>query len=134
MKKFSYNIIMSIALLLAMTDHSFSKGCIAIRGTGGASCMRPIESGDYSGWLQNINNRHFNSYKHFAGTEEQHERVENGTELINHTFNKDLFLAQNINCVQSVPNKIRTEKTGPYAQGDAAIADYAVNIGIAIRF
>jgi hypothetical protein len=102
MKKLSYSIILSIALLLAMSGHSFSQGCVAIRGTGGAACMRPAEGGDSSGWLLNINNRYFKSYKHFVGTEEQHERVENGTEVINHTYNMDLFLSKNINRKWSV--------------------------------
>ena len=38
------------------------------------------------------------------------------------------------NRTQSVPDKIRTDITGVYAQGDAAFADYAVNIGMSIRF
>lgn len=35
---------------------------------------------------------------------------------------------------QSVPDKIRTELTGQYAQGDAAFADYLVNVGFSVRF
>ena len=35
------------------------------------------------------------------------------------------------NRTQSVPDKIRTEKTGVYAQGDAAFADYSINFGVA---
>jgi hypothetical protein len=35
---------------------------------------------------------------------------------------------------QSVADKISTKLTGTYAQGDAAFADYAVNIGITYRF
>jgi hypothetical protein len=34
---------------------------------------------------------------------------------------------------QSVPDKIRTDLTGVYAQGDAAFADYAINIGISFK-
>ena len=34
------------------------------------------------------------------------------------------------NRTQSVPDKIRTEKTGVYAQGDAAFADYSINFGV----
>jgi hypothetical protein len=36
------------------------------------------------------------------------------------------------NRTQSVPDKLRTTKTGVYAQGDAAFADYSINAGIAI--
>ena len=38
------------------------------------------------------------------------------------------------NRTQSVPDKIRTEKTGVYAQGDAAFADYSLNMGVAFKF
>jgi hypothetical protein len=34
---------------------------------------------------------------------------------------------------QSVPDKIRTKLTGTYAQGDAAFADYLINIGCSIK-
>lgn len=35
---------------------------------------------------------------------------------------------------QSVPDKISTRLTGTYTQGDAAFADYAVNVGLTYRF
>ena len=35
---------------------------------------------------------------------------------------------------QSVPDKIRTEVTGVYTQGDAAFADYAINVGLNFKF
>ncbi|MGF2412419.1 transporter family protein [Ferruginibacter sp.] len=35
---------------------------------------------------------------------------------------------------QSVPDKIRTSITGVYAQGDAAFADYAINVGLTFKF
>jgi len=38
------------------------------------------------------------------------------------------------NRTQSVPDKIRTQKTGVYTQGDAAFADYSVNVGLAFSF
>jgi hypothetical protein len=38
------------------------------------------------------------------------------------------------NRTQSVPDKIRTELTGVYAKGDAAFADYLINVGISYKF
>lgn len=38
------------------------------------------------------------------------------------------------NRTQSVPDKIRTQKTGVYAKGDAAFADYTINFGIGFSF
>lgn len=37
------------------------------------------------------------------------------------------------NRIQSVPDKIKTEKTGVYSQGDAAFADYTINFGAAFN-
>jgi hypothetical protein len=37
------------------------------------------------------------------------------------------------NRTQSVPDKIRTNLTGVYAQGDAAFADYSINIGASFK-
>jgi len=38
------------------------------------------------------------------------------------------------NRTQSVPDKETTAKTGKFAQGDAAFADYVINIGCSFRF
>ena len=38
------------------------------------------------------------------------------------------------NRTQSVPDKITTQLTGKYTQGDAAFADYTINIGMNIKF
>jgi hypothetical protein len=38
------------------------------------------------------------------------------------------------NRTQSVPDKLRTQLTGVYAHGDAAFADYSINVGFSTRF
>jgi len=48
-------------------------------------------------WVVGINNRYFKSYKHFVGTDEQEERVEKGTEVINHSYTLDVLVTRNIN-------------------------------------
>lgn len=37
------------------------------------------------------------------------------------------------NRTQSVPDMIRTQKTGVYFKGDAAFADYLINVGMVVR-
>lgn len=88
--------ISTMILALLQTQHVTAQGCVAIRSTGGAACMRPQSGADSSGWSLTINNRYFMSYKHFVGTEEQKQREEQGTNVINHTFSTDLFLAKNL--------------------------------------
>jgi hypothetical protein len=54
---------------------------------------------------------------------------------VNHT---QLYLsvpyAVQRNRTQSVPDKIKTRKTGVYSKGDAAFADYTINFGVAVSF
>jgi hypothetical protein len=38
------------------------------------------------------------------------------------------------NRTQSVPDKLKTQKTGVYSKGDAAFADYTINFGVAFSF
>ncbi len=44
-----------------------------------------------------VNNRYFKSYKHFVGAEEQHERVEAGTEVISHFASTEVGISRNLN-------------------------------------
>ena len=89
-------------LLLSITVHQYTnaQGCVAIRSNGATCTMTghdessSIKSGTWTlGW----NNRYFKSYKHFVGTEEQKQRVEEGTEVINHVFSTELGLTRQFN-------------------------------------
>ena len=48
-------------------------------------------------WTFAVNNRYFKSYKHFVGTEEQKQRVDEGTNVINHVFATELSLVRQFN-------------------------------------
>ena len=103
MKKRSYIIFMSVAFLLVMKIQPGIHRAVLPSGAQVEQLVcGQLQNGDSSGWLLNINNRYFKSYKHFVGTEEQYEREENGTQVINHTYNMDLFLSKNLNSKWSV--------------------------------
>lgn len=55
------------------------------------------EEHNASKWSLNVNNRFFKSYKHFRGLHEEKARVENNTEVINHTNTTDFTLNMNLN-------------------------------------
>ena len=59
--------------------------------------MESHETQGHSGWVFALNNRYFKSYKHFVGTVEQKERVEKGTEVINHVFSTEMALTKQFN-------------------------------------
>lgn len=80
---------------LYISQQLSAQGCVAIRSNGN-SCSRGLPGQD-KGWNMNFNTRYFRSYKHFVGTEEQKERVEAGTEVINHSLSFDWTLTRHFN-------------------------------------
>lgn len=92
-----------ISLIFTFFYHgSKAQGCVAIRGIGGEHCINNSESVDTSSWSLTINTRYFKSYKHFVGLVEQKERVENKTEVVNHSFSTDIFIQKKISNIFSL--------------------------------
>jgi len=78
---------------ILVQQESFSQGCVAIKGTAGI-CGRPT---DAKGWELNLNNRYFKSYKHFVGTVEQKQRIEESSNVINHAYELDITATRALN-------------------------------------
>ena len=94
MRVFIFIAIFSVQMIQNVS----AQGCVAIRGLGAFSCATHHEEvQDPKGWTLTMSNRYFKSYKHFVGKIEQKERVENGSEVINHSFSTDLFLQRHFN-------------------------------------
>lgn len=89
----SFNLIV-LAGCLILNMKSQSQGCVAIRSNGSTCALG--KPGEAKGWQFNFNTRYFRSYKHFVGKEEQHERTENGTEVINYSLNWDFTFTKAI--------------------------------------
>lgn len=81
-----------IVLIVIINFSANAQGCVAIRGTG-AVCTKQDASHLTHGWQFSPSYRYFKSFRHFVGKEEQHERLENNTEVINwqHTLNLNLL-------------------------------------------
>lgn len=86
-------LIISMLFVAGICQKAFSQGCVAIKGMAGI-CSRPS---DAKGWEININNRYFRSYKHFVGTVEQKQRVKDGSNVINHSYEMDITATRIIN-------------------------------------
>lgn len=66
---------------------AYSQGCVAIRGF--SACNGQVGSQAFlpkGEWLVNGNFRYFHSFRHFRGHEEETNRVEDGTEVINDSY------------------------------------------------
>lgn len=81
MKIYIYAILVFLFLSFS-SSRSVAQGCVAVRNM--SSCSLTSDSTVRAGWQLNLNYRYFKSYKHFRGSHEERERVENGTQVINH--------------------------------------------------
>lgn len=88
--------LIALACYLLLSYHAQSQGCVAIRSTGGFCTRDQAAHSDHSNWILSVNNRYFKSFRHFVGTEEQKERMERNTEVINYTYTLDLVLTRNL--------------------------------------
>ena len=75
--------------------------CVAIRGgmgcAGGASGGSNMVSLGRGQWQASLGYRYFKSFRHFRGSNEEVERVENHTEVINLVHTADLGLSYGLN-------------------------------------
>ena len=87
-------LIVSIVTLSA--TQAYSQGCVAIRSTTNVCARQVAEPAVAKGWQLNTYYRYFKSYKHFVGKEEQKEREEKNTEVINWSHALTFSLVRNI--------------------------------------
>jgi hypothetical protein len=88
---------MAILALIILAKYSANaQGCVAIRGTG-AMCTKQDATHVQKGWQFTPSYRYFKSFRHFVGKEEQHERLERNTEVINWQHTLNLNIARQFN-------------------------------------
>ncbi|MES2457310.1 MAG: hypothetical protein V4594_17270 [Bacteroidota bacterium] len=93
-------ILLALSVVSLFAAKAHSQGCVAIRSTGGICSMTDHPDSTMSSegsWVFNANNRYFKSFRHFRGSEEQKERLEANTEVINHQYALDLSLMRVFN-------------------------------------
>ena len=96
------NLTITVALLLftSLYELAFAQGCVAIRNMScsGTGMNGNLGSSNSTGFLlpgelqASLNYRHFRSFRHFRGKEEEANRVKEGTEVINLFNSFDLGL------------------------------------------
>ncbi len=99
MKLYLY-CLTAILLLSAISSNLQAQGCVAVKNMSSPG----FNFGDAShkSWQFSLNYRYFRSYKHYRGREEEHERVENGTEVINNDNSVNLGIGYTFNSRWSV--------------------------------
>ena len=100
MKSFLFTFLLCL-LILSVHLNAYAQGCVAIRSTGNV-CMLSHPDGsdnkmDVSKWVLATNFRYYKSFRHFSGTTENKARLQQGTEVINHSGTMDINLTRVIN-------------------------------------
>ncbi|GAB3887784.1 hypothetical protein [Spirosoma agri] len=94
-------VVLAAACIVISYTQGAAQGCVAVRHM---SCAAPagVNSADFfkqrtGHWQVSAGYRFFRSYKHFVGDEEQKQRVEQGTQVINVSHALDLGLTYLVN-------------------------------------
>lgn len=86
-------LLLLILFSCASIHYVNAQGCVAIRG--GSACGTNLGSGAnlmQGEFLLGTGFRYFESFRHFRGSEEEHHRIEEGTQVINDSYFLDLSL------------------------------------------
>ncbi|MCB0546113.1 MAG: transporter [Phaeodactylibacter sp.] len=98
MKRLLLTTALSWALSSILCPDASAQGCVAIRHFSSCSSnnydAQFLSNGE---WQLGMNYRYFKSFRHFRGTEEEPDRVANGTEVINHSHAWDINFTLGIN-------------------------------------
>lgn len=86
-------IFIAVIIFLSVQKNTNAQGCVAIKSNGGYCSMGHDGKSDKKFTLT-INNRYYRSYKHFVGTVEQKQRVDQGTQVINHANSTDFSIGK----------------------------------------
>ncbi len=89
-------IFLSFIMIAISANQINAQGCVAIRSAGNINMLHPDED-DQSAWQFGVNARYFKSFRHYSGTEENKQRLIEGSEVINHQTAIDLSLTRIIN-------------------------------------
>lgn len=92
--KSNLKIVFAVVLLLLLNANARAQGCVAIRGftpsiPGQMYSEYDLGKGDFS---LGTNFRYFESFRHFRGDEEETNRIEEGTNVINNSYFMDLIV------------------------------------------
>jgi hypothetical protein len=89
-------ILIIVCAATFYTNEIFGQGCVAVKNMSSCSLNWGTEQPS-TGWQFSLNYRYFRSFRHFRGKEEETERVENGTEVINNDNSINLGISYTVN-------------------------------------
>jgi len=119
------HVILPIVLVIFSAYHATAQGCVAVRQMGGVTTLCPSSSYNLSkGEFQvGANYRHFHSWRHFVGREEQPQRQNTGggTSLDGKDHGNAVNIyshAVDLNLSYGLTNRIQLNLTLPYVHNE----------------
>jgi hypothetical protein len=89
--------LIAIIIFTVSLHEANAQGCVAIRSTGATCTRQEADRVNKKSWQLNTSYRYFKSFRHFVGEEEQKERTENNTEVINWSHALTFSLVRHLN-------------------------------------
>ncbi|MEJ7737907.1 MAG: hypothetical protein WKF97_10810 [Chitinophagaceae bacterium] len=91
-------ILICLLIVLAVSFQQVkSQGCVAIRSNGAVCTKQDAGKDHLQGWQLNVGYRYFKSFRHFVGTKEQKQRIEEKTDVRNWASVVNFTLARHLN-------------------------------------
>ncbi|MCB0706572.1 MAG: transporter [Saprospiraceae bacterium] len=85
-----------LALTFLLSHSAYSQGCVAIRGNSSPNTPGSALNLTKGEWNTQMGFRYFESFRHFRGSEEEANRVEEGTQVINNSYFLDFAISYGI--------------------------------------
>jgi hypothetical protein len=95
--KINLYLLLILAGMTAAPGKLLAQGCVAVRNMASPCAVTFDSLMQESSWQLSANFRYFHSYKHFRGSHEEKERVEEGSEVINNDHSLILGASYRLN-------------------------------------
>jgi hypothetical protein len=108
------SLLLILVLSIGAPVAAFAQGCVVARGAGISPVHTPPEEGATTTgrWGAAVSYRNLHSDRHFVGSQEQHERRREGSEVINNSNFIDLSFTYTLN------ERLSATLTCPFADHD----------------
>lgn len=110
-----WSLLLGMVMLSAAPLAVLAQGCVVARGAGISPAHAPPEEDSAQSighWQASVSYRNLHSDRHFVGSEEQHERRREGSEVINNSNFIDLAFTYTLN------DRLSATLTVPFADHD----------------
>ena len=90
-------IFILFVIIVISYQTAYTQGCVAIRSNGAVCTKQDAGKAVSNAWQLNTGYRYFKSFRHYVGTKEQKQRIEEGTDVRNWSHSINFNLSRQLN-------------------------------------